>query len=104
MADVLENSTDILEIVRRLLSKQQILDLAQRARFSIIDKMVPSTCITIQHSRSFDDLPSIFFPTPLALECVVCVARGIVAVLKELAERIKTEMSLDVFRRVDDTR
>ena len=77
MTDVLEHSTHILQVVCCLLSQQQVLNLAQRAILSVIDKVVPSTRITIQHGGSLDDLFAVLFPTPLAFECVVCIAASL---------------------------
>ena len=103
VTDILKHSTNILQIVRRLLPKQQILNLTQRPRLPIVNKMIPRTRITIQHSRRLDDLPSIFLPTPLALESIVRVARSVVAILEEFAKGVEREVALNILRRIDNT-
>jgi len=89
MTNILKHSTNIPQPIARLLPKQQILDLAQGPRLAIIDKVIPRACITVKHRGRFRHLPPIFFPTALALECVVRVTRSIIAVLEQLAERIE---------------
>lgn len=103
MTDILKHSTNILQIVRRFLPKQQVLNLTQRPRLPIVNKMIPRTRITIQHSRRLDDLPSIFLPTPLALESIVRIARSVVTILEEFAKGVEREVALNIFRRINDT-
>lgn len=103
MTDVLEHRTDILQTIGCLLSKQQILDLAKWATLAIVDKMIPSTRVTVQHGWCLENLPSIFFPTSLALESVMSITCGVVAVLEQLSQRIEREMSFDIFSGVNDT-
>lgn len=104
MTDVLKHGTDIFQIICRLLSEKQILNLPQWTILTIVDKVIPSTRVTIQHGRRLDDLSPVFLPTPLALERIVGVARCVVTILEELTERVKTEVALNVFCRVDNTR
>jgi len=104
MTNILKHSTNIPQPIARLLPQQQILNLAQRPRLAIIDKVIPRTRVTVKHSRRFRHLSPIFLPTALTLERVVCVTRSVVAVLEQLAERVEREMAFNVFRAVDDAR
>lgn len=93
MADILEHSTDILLL--RFLPQQQILNPPHRTFITIvIDEMVPATCISIKHSRRFDNLPAIL--TSLALEGVMSVARCIRSVLEQFAKRVQAEVAFDI--------
>ena len=79
MTDILKHSANLLTSIRRLLSKKQILDLTQRPICAVVDKMVPSARVSVQHSRSFDNLSAILLPAPLAFERVVRVAGRVVS-------------------------
>ena len=101
MTDVLENSRNIL--FPSLLTKKQILDLMERALLAGVDKMVPRTRITIQHSGSLDILRAVG-PTPFALEGIMGVTPSIRFELEEFSQGIEGEMTLDIFCGVHDTR
>ena len=103
MTDILEHRADLITTLGCLLSEQKILDLAQWTRRAIVDEVIPCTRISIKHGRRLDDLPAVLLPTALALECVVRVARSVVSVLKQFAQRVEREVALDVFCGVDDT-
>ena len=101
MTNVLENSRNIL--FASLLPKKQILNLIKRPLLAGIDKMVPRTSITIQHSGSLDILQAVR-PTSFALESVMGVAPSIWFELEEFSQRVEGEMTLDIFCGVHDTR
>lgn len=76
MTDVLKQRANI--ILRRLLPKQMILNLAHRTLRTIVREMIPRASITIQHRLRLDELLTIF--AALALEGIVSVAAGLVIV------------------------
>ena len=104
MTNILKHSTNIPQPIARLLPQQQILNLTQRPRLAIINKVVPRARVTVKHSRRFRNLSPIFLPAALTLERVVCVTCSIVAVLEEFAERVEREMAFNILRAVNDTR
>lgn len=104
MADILEYRTNFITSFRGFLPQQKILDLAQRPIRTIVDEMIPRTRISVKHGWRLDNLSSVLFPTPLALEGIMSIACRLFSVLEELAQRIKTEMALHIFCGIDDAR
>lgn len=47
VTDILKHRTNILQIIRRFLPEQQILNLAQRSLLPIVNKMIPCARVTI---------------------------------------------------------
>ena len=100
MTDILKHSTHILST--RLLPQQQILDLAQWPIAPTVDKVVPGACVPIQHRRRLDMLCAVR-STPLAFEGIVRIACCSGLEHEKLTQRVKREMTLNIFSGVHHT-
>ena len=101
MADILKNGGDIT--LSSLLTYQQVLDLAESPMLSVIDKMIPSTSVTVQHGWRLDVLCSLRSAS-FAFERVMCIAPRFWFELKELSEGFQREVSFNILGRIHDAR
>jgi len=97
MRDILKHRTNFP--LTTLLPQQQILNRLQ----ALIDEMVPSARIAIQHRRRLHKLLPIRL-TPLTLERIVRIAGRLGMVLEQLSQTVERKVPLDVFCGVDDAR
>lgn len=93
MTNVLEDRRDVF--FAGLLSNKQILNLSQWTALSIINEMVPRARITVEHSRSLDELCAVL-ATALALECVMRIAAGLGLELEQFSERLEREVAFNI--------
>lgn len=100
MTNVLEDGAN--SRITRLLPEQQILNLAQGASLTIINEMIPTTRIPVQHRLSLENLFPIRF-TALTLERIMRIARRVRFELKQLTQGVEREMPFDILGRVDNT-
>lgn len=90
----MEHSRHVL--LRRFLSKEQVLNLAQWTILTIVDKVIPRARVAVQDCRSLDELRAVW-AAALAFEGIVSVTTRVWPELEQLPKRVERKMPLHIF-------